>query len=492
MISRLTDQLRQSFGVTLSGDGLKAKVFRGGAWLGTGSVAEQVIRFGRSMLLTRLLAPEAFGVMSVIMAASTAIHMITDIGVKEALIQNPRGTEDHYMRAAWWLALGRAATLASLICLAAPWIAKFYGNPEMAPLLRVSTIAVIFDGAFSSKAFIAIKQMKFSKWAAINHGGGIIGIFITIILSFLIRDVWALVLGLCSESAARCILSFVLCPYLPTFSWDKEALRDLLRFSKGLFGLAFLNLIFARTDIFVLAKLYSPEQLGLYSMAISLAQIPVGYIMNLLGQTLLPTFSQIQDDTRRVGRILLQVSSVLLFLGIPALVFVFFCGRSLLTIVYGQRYGVATGSLIAICAVSLLNVLNGQITTVFYSKGLPQLHRTCVVIMAVIMIALIYPFAKWFGLVGGQLAALAAVAAGFVFQLIRVRKLIDLDLSSYTKPTLLAAGLSLSVAVACLVSKLSPSLARPIPMVVLGVVGCLIAYGMSAALFIRSTRGLAA
>jgi len=475
----------------LSGEGLKAKVFRGGAWLGGGSIAEQAFRFGRSMLLTRLLAPEAFGVMAVVMSASSVIHTITDIGVKEALIQNPRGTEEHYMRAAWWLALGRAVSIAAFVCLIAPWMAKFYGNPEMTPLLRVATLAVVLDGAFSSKAYIAMKEMKFSRWAWINHGGGIIGILITITLSFFLRDVWALVLGLCAESAARCTLSFILCPYLPLFSWDKQAMRDLLTFSRGLFGLSFLNLIFARTDIFVLAKLYPAAQLGLYSMAIYLAQTPINYLINLFGQTLFPTYAQIQNDHSRINRVVIQVSSLLVFLGVPALVFVFFCGRSLLEIVFGPRYGAATPALIATCAVALVNILNTQMTCVFYAMGRPQLHRRCVLIMAIIMIVITYPFAKWFGLVGGQLACFVAIVVGYLFQLARIRGLTGLDLAQYAKSFPLAIGISASVAAVCLGSRLSPSLGRPIPTLVFGVLGCLLAYGFSAVFFLHNNRSIA-
>jgi lipopolysaccharide exporter len=488
LISQSYGQLKKYVSGTLSGEGLKAKVFRGGAWLGGGSVAEQAFRFGRSMVLTRLLAPEAFGIMAVVMSASSVIHTITDIGVKEALIQNPRGTEDHYMRAAWWLGLGRAVSIAAFVCLVAPWIAKFYGNSEMTPLLRVATLAVVLDGAFSSKAYIAMKEMKFSKWAWINHGGGIIGILITITLSFFLRDVWALVLGVCAESAARCSLSFILCPFLPSFSWNREAMQDLLRFSKGLFGLSFLNLIFARTDIFVLAKLYPAAQLGLYSMAIYLAQTPINYLINLLAQTMLPTFSQIQDDDSRVNRIVIQVASLLLFLGIPALVFVFFCGHSLLAIVFGQRYSAATAALIATCAVALVNTLNSQLTVVFYAKGRPQLHRRCVLTMALIMIVITYPFAKWFGLVGGQLACLVAVVVGFLFQLTRMRGLTGLDLSQYGKTFPIAVGISVSVAAVSLGARLSPALGRPVPTLIFGVLGCLLAYGFSAAFFVLNSR----
>jgi lipopolysaccharide exporter len=491
VISQSYGQLKKYVSGTLSGEGLKAKVFRGGAWLGTGSVAEQAFRFGRSMVLTRLLAPEAFGVMAVIMSATSVIHTATEIGVKEALIQNPRGAEEHYMRAAWWLALGRAVSIAAFVFLAAPLMAKFYGNAEMTPLLRMATLVVILDGAFSSKAYVAMKEMKFSKWAWINHGGGIIGIVITIILSYFLRDVWALVLGTCAESAARCSLSFILCPFLPSFSWDKDAMRDLLQFSKGLFGLSFLNLIFARTDIFVLAKLYPAAQLGLYSMAIYLAQTPINYLINLFGQTLLPMFAQIQNDHSRINRVITQVSSLLIFLGVPALVFVFFCGHSLLAIVFGQRYGAATAALIATCAVALVNILNSQMTGVFYAMGRPQLHRRCVLMMAVIMIVITYPFAKWFGLVGGQLACFVAIVVGYLFQLLRMRGLTGLDLSRYWKSFPIAVGISVSVAAVCLGARLSPALAHPVPTIVVGVLGCLLAYAFSAAFFLHNNRRIA-
>jgi lipopolysaccharide exporter len=491
LISQSYTQLKEYLAGMLSGEGLKAKAFRGGAWLGSGSVAEQAFRFGRSMILTRLLAPEAFGIMAVVMSASSVIHTVTDIGVKEALIQNPRGTEEPYMRAAWWLALGRAVSIAAFVCLVAPLLAKFYGNAEITPLLRVATLAVVLDGAFSSKAYIAMKEMKFSRWAWINHGGGIIGILITITLSFFLRDVWALVLGVCAESAARCTLSFVLCPFLPSFSWNKEAMQDLLRFSKGLFGLSFLNLVFARADIFVLAKLYPAAQLGLYSMAIYLAQTPVNYLINLFGQTLFPTYAQIQNDHARINRVITQVSSLLVFLGVPALVFVFFCGHSLLAIVFGQRYGAATAALIATCAVALVNILNTQMTCVFYAMGRPQLHRRCVFIMALIMVVITYPFAKWFGLVGGQLACFVAIVVGYLFQLVRIRGLTGLDLSQYAKSFPLAIGISASVAAVCLGARLSPSLGRPVPTLVFGVLGCLLAYGFGAAFFIHNNRNIA-
>jgi lipopolysaccharide exporter len=474
----------------LLGEGLKGKVLRGGTWLGAGSFAEQFIRFARNMVLARLLAPEAFGTMAIVLSANSVIHAITDMGVKEAIIQNPKGTERRYASAAWWLALSRAVSLYTLIFLLAPWVSHFYGNPELSILLRIVGLGVILDGAVSSGAYVEMKEMRFGGWAVITNGGGILGVVITVILSFLLRDVWALALGAVAESASRCVLSYVVCPYLPSLSWNREAIRDLLRFSKGLFGLSFLNLIFMRTDVFVLAKMCSSAALGLYVMAISLIQTPTGFGMNLLGQTLLPTFSHVQESELRTNRILLQVTRVLVFLGLPTLVFVFFCGRSILTLAYGHSYAAAAGPLLIASCVALANLLNGQITTIFYAKGSPQLHRSCVLIMAVMMISIIYPLVRYCGVVGGQLACLTSIGAGYTFQIVRVRRLTSLDLRQYGSLFLTPAPIALGVVAFCVVERTLGAAANPLFNVAYGIAAWAVAYGLGVAVFALRRRRL--
>ncbi len=467
---------------------MKARVLRGGAWLGAGSFSEQGFRFVRNMILTRLLAPEAFGTMAIIMSAASVIQSLTEVGAKEALIQNPNGDKDDHIGAAWWLAFGRSVSVYLLLFLAAPFIAKFYGNLQLTALLRVATSGLLFEGAMSTRAYVAMKQMKFSRWAVINHGGAIVGVIITLVLGIVFRNIWALVLGSCSESIAKCILSYIICPYLPPLGWHPGAIRDLLKFSKGVFGLPLLNLIFIRADVFVLAKLYSPAELGLYAMAIYLVQTPTGFLINLLGQTLMPTLSHVQEDRARMNRILLQVTGGIFIVGMPALVFLFFSGHSLLTLVYGHRYGTASAALIVAACVALLNTANAQITTVFYAKGLPQLHRRAVAVMAIIMVLLIYPFARRFGMVGGQLACLIAVVAGYLVQIERIRKVTNLDLSQYRKSFVLAALISLSTVAIGLVVRSFGGFTKPPVAVLAGLLGCLVTYGLAYAVVGKTWR----
>src|ERR1700722_1143815 len=133
-MSTISERITGALQTFTSGDTLKAKDLRGGAWLATGSVAEQWARFGRTLILTRLLAPEAFGTMAIVSSAASIVSAVSEMGVKESLVQNPRGGESNYASAAWWLALGRAAAMYSTLFVLAPWIATFYGNHELATL----------------------------------------------------------------------------------------------------------------------------------------------------------------------------------------------------------------------------------------------------------------------------------------------------------------------------------------------------------------------
>ena len=153
-----------------------------------------------------------------------------------------------------------------------------------------------------------------------------------------------------------------------------------------------------------------------------------------------------------MNRILLQATSATVMLGLPALVFVGFCGRSLLTLIYGQRYSVAALALVLAACASFLNILNVQLTLMFYAKGRPGLHRRSVAAMAVVVVVLIYPLAKGFGLWGGQLACLIAVVVGYLLQVERIRKVTGLRLAEYWKSFLIPAAASLVIVAIWLVT----------------------------------------
>jgi O-antigen/teichoic acid export membrane protein len=472
----ICSRLRVAVNRVLIGESLRAKVARGGAWLGSGSFVEQVSRFARNMLLTRLLAPSAFGAMAIVLSSSSLVGSLSDVGLWPAVVRNPRGGDDEYLNAAWWMGMGRAICIYAMIFVAAPWVSRFYRIDDLSGLLRVALLSVVFDGMISPRSKLAQKEMKFGRWALISNGGAICGVILTIGLSFVLRDVRALAIGYCSENAFRCLFSYILFPGLPSLKWDQHAIRDLLTFSRGMFGLSFLNLLFARTDIFVLGKLYSPEALGIYTMAVYLVQTPSGFLINMLGTTLLPAFSHVRTEPERGNRILSEVTSWVILFGLPAVVVIWLCGSSLLTLTYGIRYSAAARVLAVAAAVTLLNTLNSLVTNLFYAAGRPALHRRAVAASAIIMLIAIYPACKYLGLVGGQAAALVAITASYLLQVLRARQITGLAVLQYAKAFVPATLMSLGILITGLSARHFGLMTKPAVNIAISAAACILAY----------------
>ncbi len=486
-VSQFFDRVKTAATHSLTGEGLRARAARGGVWIGSASFADQVCRFARNMLLARLLAPSAFGAMAIILSASSLVTSFSDVGLWPAIIHHPRGAAKSYLNAAWWVGMVRAILIYATLFLVAPWIAQFYGNSILCPLLRVALLSEILNGLLSPRSKLAQKEMTFGRWAFISNGGGICGVALTIGLSFVLRDVWALAIGYCAENAFRCLFSYILYPGLPSLGWDWDAMRDILHFSQGMFGLAFLNLLFARTDIFVLGKLYPASSLGHYSLAVNLIQTPTVFLIGMLSQTLLPAFAHVQTDKERLNRILTEVTSWVVLIGVPAVAMIWLCSSSLLTIFYGRSYSATpvAHALGFAAVVSLLNTLNSLITSLFFATGKPALHRRAVAVSAVIMVAIAYPACRLLGLEGGQVAALIAIAASYVLQIVRIRDIAGLNILRYCRifaPAALTASGIVAVGVAAHFLGLGTN---PFVNIAVTTTTCLLAYLCCVPLFAR-------
>ena len=104
-------QITNKIKLLASGNSLKARAMKGSFWLGLGSGSEQGLRFLRNIILVRILAPEAFGLMAIVLAVNAAFESFTQIGIKDAIVQNPRGEDDTYLNIAWFMAFGRLILL---------------------------------------------------------------------------------------------------------------------------------------------------------------------------------------------------------------------------------------------------------------------------------------------------------------------------------------------------------------------------------------------
>ena len=279
----------------------KARLARGSLWLSISGGTDVSLKLVRNMVLARLIAPDAFGVMAIIIAVNSLFEAFTQIGIKEAIIQSPDGQEKKFLNAAWCISVARGTILYASGYIASPLIADFYSMPELVSLLRVAFLSLIFASLISSKAYVKLKEMDFFRWMFIPLIGSLSGVVTAISLSFIIEGTWALVLGFVAEAFSRFIVSYIISPFIPGFNFNKEYTRSIMKFAAGMFGLPMLAFIYMRADIFVLGKLCTQAELGIYSLAVTLARVPNIFMEKFVTPIFMPAFSEIQDNNQRIN-----------------------------------------------------------------------------------------------------------------------------------------------------------------------------------------------
>lgn len=430
---------------------IKGKSARAVVTLSVGTFAGRGIRFLRNMLLARILAPDQIGMMALVMSFSITFEALTEVGVKQSIIQNKHGAHSDYLNAAWWMQVVRGLCLFGIAVLIAPWISSSYKNPELLNLLRVSFLAIVLKGFVSPRAYVLEKEYKFGRAVFLIQGSAILGTIITIVLALVMRNVWALAIGFVMEMAFLSVLSFLLVPFLPRFRLDRKSLSELLKYSRGIFGLPILNALSFQAPILILGKVISSHQLGLYHFAALFAYIPTDLYTRIIGPVLLPAFSEKQDDKRALCRGLLQATRYTAFLIVPLIAFMICSSRELLGVIYDPRYVAMAVPFAVLC----LQILARSEATLFggmyLAVGKPHLQRRFSIVRAAIIIVFIYPAAVRFGPIGAVVIIVLSNFMVLLLQVFKAQKVFDLKLSRYMRsyipglltalPIIVAAGL---------------------------------------------------
>ena len=424
------------------GDNLKARCARSSFVLGIGAVIAKGLAFGSKVILARLLVPQELGLMVMILSLTQFFEVLTEIGIKQSVIQHKNGAEPQYLNMAWWFqglrAIGLyvvAFTLAPLLCefyfRSRPEVLIRYSMEELITLVRVAFLSILFNGFVSPRAHVLEKKFRFGRAVVITQGGFVLGAIVTIILAFAIRNVWAIVIGFAATGFTRCLMSYVLCPFIPRFAYHRESFQGLYRFARGMLGLPVLTYIAFNIDVLVAGKLVSTSLVGLYGMALTLAFAPWDLFSRIISPVLFPAFVEKQDDKEGLSKAVLKITRVTgLFLIAPA-VLAIICSKAILTFVFGAEYSAVGVPFGLLCVYVVLLIQSTVFATVLLGIGQPGKHRAFVGVRALILVVFIYPAIKLFGLTGAAAVVMLASLLALCLQVFVLRKVIGLRIFDY-------------------------------------------------------------
>jgi O-antigen/teichoic acid export membrane protein len=208
-------------------------------------------------------------------------------------------------------------------------------------------------------------------------------------------------------------------------------------------GLPILTFVFYRADIFVIGKTCTKHDLGLYSMAATLALIPTQLFSVLISELALPLFSKIQNDYKSLNRALISMTQIIAYFGFPLTFFLVCYSEQLLAVTYGEKYRFVAIPFAIISIKSFFLLCSIPLAGLYFALGKPEKHRLFTIARALLIIILIYPFVNILGLVGAAIAGLLSLAVSFFLQLRQMKHLIELNLYKYNNILLKAFLFSL-------------------------------------------------
>lgn len=422
--------------------------------LAVGSVFERGLRFVVNMILARILAPEQFGLMALVLAANGLFETLTEVGIGQSVIQNKKGDTTPFLNVAWWFSGVRGVILYIVGILAAPSVAAFYDDVSLTPLLRVAFLTMLFNGLTNPHLYVLQKQLKFGRYVVITLGAAFSGTLLCLWLAIHFPNVWALVAGFVAEAALRCGLSYLLCPFHFQWRFDRNSWKELLHFSKGIAGLGLLTFLFMQADIFLMGRMCNTETLGLYSMAISLAAMPQMIFSRFVGPMLLPVLSDTQNRMNILRDRLLRMNRMLFLFGLPLTTCVAIFSTPMLTIVYGSQYATVDWAFGLLLFGTLIYLGGVLIYSTYIALTRPDVHRWFTIVRVVVLTLLLYPAIRWFGPAGAAGSRLICLLLAGVVQQINLSRLINLPILQYLSSMKGGLGVSLVVCVPAIILRL--------------------------------------
>lgn len=335
--------------------------------------------------MTRLLVPEMFGVMAIVIILMMAMNMFSDIGIGTNIVQKKGELSDSYLNTAWTLQIIKGFLL-WIVMAGIAWSLSFqlfgslirsesvYAHPELPVLIVVVGVSVIISSLHSTTAFTDDRALRQMRLTVIEVLGSFSAVLVMIGLGLLNPSIWALAAGAITGASVKSLMTHIYLDHRShRLALDRSACNEILSFGKWIVMSSIAMLLLTQGDRLILESFISATELGVYSIALLICMAISQAFQKIGRSVLLPALSDV--GRRDPARVSATYYSIRLRQDIPV---IFVCGllmvmgSELIDFLYDERYTKA-GEMLEVLALSLLGLGFGISTICLTAIGKPRL-----------------------------------------------------------------------------------------------------------------------
>ena len=345
---------------------LKQRFAHAARWTVAGHFLAQVLRFASNLVLTRLLAPDMFGVMAVGYMVFTGFTMLSDLGTLGLVSRSQRGDDPKFLNVIWVVQIVRGviimfAALALSGLLAMDSVRALfpahsvYADPRIPGLIAVLSLFGLVQGFESTKIWYVRRKMALASLTKIELVSQIATTIFIVTWALISPSIWALALGWIFGLAVRNTLSHWILPGPPNrLEWDPSAFREVMGFGKWAMLSSLISFIQGSGDRILLGGYLDAKAMGSYSIALLLVTALQDVVLRVTGVAAMAALSEVVRE--RPSELKEKIYRMRRLLDIACLVpagAMFVVGRYVVTLLYDNRYAPA-GWMLSVLALTLV------------------------------------------------------------------------------------------------------------------------------------------
>jgi O-antigen/teichoic acid export membrane protein len=353
---------------------LKHEAASGVKWTTTSTVVTTSLSFIQTIVLARLLSPEDFGLMAMIMVVLGFAQAYADMGISNAIIHRQDTTRSQ-LSTLYWLNVLSGIVVFGIILAVRPLIVHFYGEPRLHGLLLWSALVFLITPLGQQFQIMLQKELQFKKLSVIEIGSICAGVALSIFCAAVGSGVMALIWGQLCTSATKMLMlvSVGIKRQRPALHFCLEDMKGYLQFGLYQMGEKSINYFNSHLDQLLIGSLVGAQVLGYYNLAFNLVIVPVAKINPILTRVAFPLFARVQSDNERLKRGYLLVQRTLSLVNFPLLLGLAVVAPLFVTMVFGPQWQPSVILIQILSVVALLRSTGNPVGSLLLAKGRPDL-----------------------------------------------------------------------------------------------------------------------
>jgi O-antigen/teichoic acid export membrane protein len=389
-------------------DSLGRRMARGAGWMILLRAVDRAIGVVSISILARLLLPEDFGLVALAVSVVAIVEAFGALSVEAALIRNYDSGRTQY-DSAWTIRAAASCALALVLLAAAEPAAAFFRDPRVAAILYVLAATTAIAGFENIGTVEFQKELEFRRDFTYQFTTRIAATAVTILAAIVLRDYWALVIGMACRSVFRVAMSYAVHPYRPRFS--TEHVRPLFKFSKWLLAQNVIGGVNTRLSNIILGRLTAVDLVAYFTVGSEIARLATSEIQAPIRRAIYPGFAKVAADLGHLRQTFLGSFAMMTLLALPIAVGIGLVADYAVHLLLGPRWLPAIPIVQIIALAGAIQSLRTGSHLVYLAIGRPQLALILGLLSFTITLPLLIVGIEMAGIIG---AAWATVAAGTV------------------------------------------------------------------------------